>query len=149
MSIPRLRRGGWVLIADGEKALFLENAGTPDKPDLTVFREFQQENPATADQGSDRPGRLSDGGPDHKSAVEETDWHRIAKERFAGEIAAKLDGYAAANRFEQLVLVAPPLVLGELRKNLGKQAASRIIQEVAKDFTKHPVARIQKLVLDA
>lgn len=149
MPIPRLRHGGWIVVADGEKALFLENVGTPDRPELGVFRQLHQENPTSAEQGTDRPGRLNDGGPAHKSAVEETDWHRIAKEKFATEIAGILDRNAGRKSFEQLIIIAPPLVLGELRKNLGKQAASRIVQEIAKDFTKHPVERIQKLVLDA
>lgn len=147
MSGIRLRHKGWVVIADGEKALFLENSGTPDRPSLSVFNAFGQPNPRTAEQGVDRPGRLSDGsGNAHRSAVQETDWHRLAKHEFAHEVAGLLDRSAREDRFEQLVLVAPPVVLGELRKSLSKPVTDRIIAEESKDLTRHPVAEIEKML---
>ena len=145
MSGIRLRHGGWVVVADGEKALFLENAGTPDNPQLRVFNAFGQTNPKTAAQGVDRPGRLSDGmGSAHRSAVQETDWHRLAKHEFAHEIASVLDQNARAGRFEQLVIVMPPVVLGELRKSLSKSVSDLILAEETKDLTGHPVQDIEK-----
>lgn len=147
MSGIRLRRKGWVLVADGEKALFLVNAGTPDHPALEVFNAFEQPNPRTAAQGTDRPGRLSDGmGNAHRSAVQETDWHRLAKHEFAHEIASLLKQNALADRFEQIVIVAPAVIMGELRKSLSEAVSSRIIAEVAKDLTRHPVPQIEKIL---
>jgi len=147
MSGIRLKHKGWVVVADGEKALFLENAGTPDKPALHVFNGFGQPNPKTAAQGEDRPGRLSDGmGNAHRSAVQETDWHRLAKHEFAHKIASVLEQNAQADRFEQIVIVAPAVVMGELRKSLGDAVTKRIVSEVAKDLTGHPVPEIEKLL---
>tara|TARA_R110002020_G_scaffold136630_15_gene304767 strand:- start:19393 stop:19842 length:450 start_codon:yes stop_codon:yes gene_type:complete len=147
MSGIRLRRNGWVLVADGEKALFLVNADTPDHPALEVFNAFEQPNPRTAAQGTDRPGRLSDGlGNAHRSAVQETDWHRLAKHEFAHEIASLLKQNALADRFEQIVIVAPAVIMGELRKSLSEAVSSRIIAEVAKDLTRHPVPQIEKIL---
>jgi protein required for attachment to host cells len=147
MSGIRLKHKGWVLIADGEKALFLENAGTPDKPELHVFNGFAQANPRTSDQGEDRPGRLSDGmGSAHRSAVQETDWHRLAKHEFAHKIASQLDQDAQADRYEEIVIVAPAVIMGELRKSLSGPVSSRIVAEVAKDLTGHPVHEIEKLL---
>ena len=147
MSGIRLKHKGWVVVADGEKALFLVNAGTPDSPELEVFTGFEQPNPRTADQGVDRPGRLSDGmGSAHRSAVQETDWHRLAKHEFAHEIASMLEQNALADGFEQVVIVAPAVILGELRKSFGKPVSSRVVAEVAKDLTKHPVPEIEKIL---
>lgn len=147
MSGIRLKHKGWVLIADGEKALFLENAGTPDKPSLQVFNGFAQPNPKTSAQGEDRPGRLSDGmGSSHRSAVQETDWHRLAKHEFAHKIALLLDQDAQANRYEQIVIVAPAVIMGELRKSLSGPVSDRIVAEVAKDLTGHPVPEIEELL---
>ncbi len=147
MSGIRLKHKGWVVVADGEKALFLENAGTPDKPALRVFNGIEQPNPKTAAQGADRPGRLSDGmGSAHRSAVQETDWHRMAKHEFAHEVAAVLEKNAQAGRFEQLIIVAPPVVLGELRKSVSKAVSDRIVAQVSKDLTGHPVHEIEKLL---
>jgi len=145
MSGIRLKHKGWVVVADGEKALFLVNAGTPDKPALHVFNAFEQPNPKTAAQGVDRPGRLSDGmGSTHRSAVQETDWHRLAKHEFAHDVASVLEKNAQADGFEQLVIVAPPVVLGELRKSMSKSVVAKVIAEEAKDLTGHPVQEIEK-----
>ncbi len=142
-----LKHEGWVVVADGEKALFLYNEGDALYPNLKVFREMEHENPPSREQGTDRPGRLADTGDSHRSAVEPTDWHRIEKERFAREIADRLYAFAHKGRFDQLVLVAPPHVLGDLRKELHQEVSDRIVAEVPKDLTKHPVDRIEALVL--
>lgn len=148
MSDIKLKNNGWLVIADGEKALFLRNDGDEKFPNLTVFRELEHENPPTRDQASDRAGRLNDGsGGTHRSAVQETDWHRIEKERFAKEIADRLYGHAHKNRFSEIVLVASPHVLGDLRKELHKEVQDKVIAEVAKDLTGHPVHEIEKLIL--
>lgn len=143
MSDIRLVHGMWVLVADGEKALFLRNEGSAVSPELEVVREVHDENPPTREQGSDRPGRFNDAGGAHRSAVAETDWHRIEKERFAGEIADRLYKMAHRGRFEQIVLVAPPVVLGQLRKELHKEVASRVAGEVPKTLTHHTVDGIR------
>ena len=94
--MTKLAHDIWVLVADGEKALFLRNEGDADYPHLQVVREMHEDNPPTHEQGTDRPGRLTDGSDPHRSAVQDTDWHRIAKERFADEIADRL--YKMAHR---------------------------------------------------
>ena len=85
-----LKHGLWVVVADGEKALFLKNEGDAKFPDFQVVQEMEQENRATREQGVERPGRYSDGPSAHKSAFQETDWHRLNKERFADDIAERL-----------------------------------------------------------
>ena len=90
---------------------------------------------------------MSDGlGNAHRSAVQETDWHRLAKHEFAHEIASLLKQNALADRFEQIVIVAPAVIMGELRKSLSEAVSSRIIAEVAKDLTRHPVPQIEKIL---
>lgn len=139
----------WVVIADGEKALFLRNEGDAEHPNLQVVREMHDENPPTREQGTDRPGRFNDGPSPHKSAVEETDWHRLAKERFADEIAERLYRLAHDQRYRQLMIVAPPLVLGEMRQKLHKEVTDRVEMEVAKTLTGHPIDRIEKILMAA
>lgn len=149
MAHINLKHGIWVLVADGEKALFLKNQGDTKYPNLEVVREMEQDNPPTREQGSDRPGRYSDGPSIHRSAVDDTDWHRIAKERFADEIAARLYKFAHAGDFREIILVAPPLVLGELRKKLHKEVDERVSAEIAKTLTNHSVSDIETILLAA
>ncbi|PSM19426.1 host attachment family protein [Nitratireductor sp. StC3] len=148
MTLTKLQRGTWVLVADGEKALFLRNEGTAFEPALVVVDEARQENPATRDQGTDRPGRFNDGPNRHRSAVADTDWHRIAKDRFADDIADKLYRLAQKDAFKRIVLVAQPHVLGEIRKSLHKDVSARVTAEVAKTLTNHALDDIEKVLME-
>ncbi|WP_420392814.1 host attachment protein [Acuticoccus sp.] len=136
----------WVMVGDGEKALFLQNGDDEAFPNLRVVREMGQDNPPTREQGTDSPGKLQDGVGAHSSAVAETDWHRLEKERFAKEIAERL--YKAAHRgeYDNLIIAAPPMVLGELRKALHKEVEQRIVFDVAKELTNHPVDEIERIL---
>jgi protein required for attachment to host cells len=135
-----------VVIGDGEKALFLRNKGDPQAIKLEVEDIFGHDNPATHEQGTDKPGRVFASVGTARSAMEETDWHRLGEERFAAEIAATLYRLAHANKFEALVVVAPPKVLGNLRKVFHKEVVDRITGEVPKDLTSHPLPDIEKLL---
>jgi len=155
MASFRIEHDTWVLIADGEKALLLRNEGDAEYPNLQVVREIHEENPPTREQGADRPGRLRDdvgrgaSGQHHVSAVQDTDWHRIAKERFADEIADRLYRMAHRGDYERIILVAPPLVLGEMRHKLHKEVEAKVVGEVAKTLTSHPVPEMEKILLAA
>ncbi|MEO3997768.1 host attachment family protein [Mesorhizobium sp. CAU 1732] len=142
----RLAHDTWVVVADGEKALFLRNEGDAKYPNLEVFREVKEQNPATHDQGTDRPGRFNDGPSIHRSAVEETDWHRVEKERFAKDIAERLYKSAHRGDFKRLVIVAPPLVMGEMRKELHKEVEDRVVGQVTKTLTSHTIDEIEQLL---
>ncbi len=142
-----LKTGTWVVVADGEKALFLENRGDEDVPNLAVIREIDHPNPPSREQGTDRPGRFPDmGTASHRSAVEETDWHRLEKERFAKDLSDKLYAAAHKGRFRHLVIAAPPLVLGELRKDLHKEVRARVVAEHDKDLVNHTVDHMEELL---
>ncbi len=141
-----LKHGTWVLIADGEKALFLENRTDGEDPFLNVFREEEQENPPNREQAANRRGRFNDGPSVHRSAVDDTDWHALQKERFAADLADILYKKAHKGLFDSIVLVAPPNTLGELRDQLHQEVTQRVIGEVPKTLTNHPVDEIEKIV---
>jgi protein required for attachment to host cells len=141
-----LKHGIWALVADGEKALFLKNEGDALHPNFQVVREIENENPPTREQGVERPGRHSDGPSAHNSAYAETDWHRLGKERFADELADRLYKMAHRGDFSRILLVAPPLVLGELRKKLHQEVSDKVVGEIPKTLTNQPVYEIEKLI---
>lgn len=145
----RLKRNGWVVVADGAKALFLENTGNEFSPHLSVFKKETQDNPANRNQTSDRPGRFNDGPQAHRSAVSEADWHQLAEDNFAADLADTLYKRAHKGKFDAIVLVAAPSVLGEVRKQLHKEVSDRVIAEIDKDLTNHPVDEIEKIVFKA
>jgi protein required for attachment to host cells len=141
----RLKHGTWVVIADGEKALFLVNAGTPAELRLEVARRKEIDNPPTSEQGSDKPGRFDDAGLG-RSAVDDTDWHQLEKERFAEALAEDLRKSALADRFSELVIVAPAKTLGTVRQALHKEARDRLIADLDKDLTNHDIGDIEKIL---
>ena len=141
-----LRHGIWVIVADGEKALFLRNDGDATYPNLQVVREIEQENPPTREQGVERPGRYSNRPSAHKSAFDEADWHRLGKTRFADEIAQRLYRMAHRGDFDELIIVAPPVVLGEMRKKLHSEVSDRVAAEVPKTLTNHVLADIEAIL---
>jgi len=142
MSI-KLKHGLWVIVADGEKALFLRNQGDNKFPNLEVVHAMEQENPATREQGTDKPGRYSEG---TRSAIEETDWHRLGKERFAVDIADRLYKLAHRGEFDAVVLIAPPRVLGEMRQKLHKEVGDKVQAEIPKTLTNHTISEIENVL---
>lgn len=137
----------WVLVTDGGKALFFVNHGSKLAPRLELAKEVNLDNPRTREQGSDRPGRYNDP-MGQKSAVEDTDWHKLAKKQFADAIADEVNSAALREDFQSLILYADAGTLGELRKRLHKEAAARIAFEDKLDLTKHPVADIERRLKD-
>ena len=134
-----------VLVADGGKMLFLRNHGDAVKMDLRVEAHREQDNPPNRDQASDAPGRsfASAGVGSRRSTMEETDFHQIKEDRFAAEAADLLRERALGGDFKTLVVVAPSRTLGELRKHYHKEVASRIVEEIDKDLTGHPIDEIE------
>lgn len=73
----------------------------------------------------------------------------MAKERFADELSEILYRYAHKGKFGRIVLVAPSRVLGELRQKLHKEVTSRVVAELPKDLTNHPLDKVEKMLKDA
>ncbi|SFH33018.1 Protein required for attachment to host cells [Palleronia marisminoris] len=142
----KLSKGTWVLIADGEKALVLENQTDHENPYLTVLSKEEQENPPDREQSANRRGRFNDGPSVHRSAVEDTDWHQLAKDRFADDLAEMLYKKAHKGAFKDIVLVAAPGVLGELRNKIHKEVEQKVIAEVPKTLTNHNLDDIEKVL---
>ena len=141
-----LTQGTWVVVADGEKALFLRNDMDAQNPNLNVVSIDEQENPSDYEQSANRPGRMNDNGPGQKSALDDTDWHQLAKDRFASDIADKLYKLAHKGKFDEIVVVAPPQTLGELRKEMHQEVSDTVIAEIPKTLTNHPIDKIEELI---
>ena len=149
MKKPIIPQDALVFVGDGRKALFLRNHGDAKFPNLRTERVFDQENPSTHEQGSDRPGRLSEAhisGP--RSAVEPTDWHDIEEHRFARKVAAAVEQLVRGNKATALIVVAPPRTLADLRNAFHPDVKACIIAEINKDLTKHPLIEIEKYLMN-
>lgn len=132
------KRTTWVVVADGSRAFIVANRGPGTGLAPVLSREHPV--PPTHELGTDRPGRTFNS--DHsgtRHAMEQVDWHRYEKHKFACGIAKLLDDARVHNAFDDLVLVAPPTTLGELRAELDKHTHAMVSGEVPKDLTHHPI----------
>jgi protein required for attachment to host cells len=135
-----------VFVGDGRKALFLRNTGDEKFPNLTTEQVFLDDNPLTRDQGSERPGRLFAGAAarDQRSAIEPTDWHEIEEHRFARKVADAFQKLVRERKVKAAIIAAPPRTLADLRHAFHNDVKARIVAEIDKDFTNHPVDEIEK-----
>lgn len=168
----QLPHNALVLVADGRKMLFLRNEGDGAHANLKVEHAEEQNNPADRDQKTDAAGGASStqagpGGPaaasgaggnaggqggqfaPSRGSLQETDYHQLEEDRFAAHAADLLRKRALARKFEKLVVVAPPKTLGEMRKHYHKEVSDRIVAELDKDLTGHPIDQIEKALAAA
>ncbi len=137
----------WILVGDASRAQIFEAEGKSGEIHPVEGGTFENADlhRHARDVGSDRPGRgiESVGGARHAQEPR-ADLHRQEKAKFAKLISNYMEVQARENRFDSLVLIAPPQMLGEFRGELGKHAEQRIVSEIHKDLTKLPPAELTK-----
>ncbi|URW76383.1 host attachment family protein [Sphingomonas donggukensis] len=143
-----------VVVADGRKLLLLRNEGDGLAPNLQVEHAEEQSNPSDGEQKTDQAGRAAStrGGGGFAAGggtMGEVDFHQQEEDRFAADTAAMLKKRALDNDFEKLIIIAPPRTLGELRKHYHKEVSDRLLGELSKDLTGHPIADIEKALTAA
>ncbi|MGE0053222.1 MAG: host attachment protein [Hyphomicrobium sp.] len=145
--MKRLKTGDWVVVADGARGLVLVNTGTALEPELSTVRTYGQDNPKTSELGRDKPTRTFESVGTRRSAAEVPDLHQRAEDRFVGEIIAELTKDASDKAFDKVVIVAPPVALGEMRKVASEGLAAKVSAWIDKDLTKEPITSITKAVV--
>ena len=127
----------WVLVADESKArLFstdkirteLKECQTFTNPDAHLFeRELVTEG----------MGRSYDSHGQHRHAMEpSTSARDSALLRFVKNIVEHLEKGATNGEYRHLVLIAPPDMLGLIRRELGQNTRKRIHHAIAKELIK-------------
>ena len=87
----KIHSGDWVVVCDGAKALILENAGDAISLNLKTKEVHEQPDEKTHEQGTDAPGRSVNSVGARRSAMEQTDWHDQAEQRFLADLSKRLD----------------------------------------------------------
>ena len=147
----RVPHNSFIMVADGRKMLFFRNDGDADLPTLRMVRVEEKDNPYHRDQASDAAGRRygSAANGTVRGVYANTDFHELEEARFAAETAEMLKRRAMRGEYEKLFVIAPPRTLGELRKHYHKEVANRLVAEIPKDLTGHPVADIERIITAA
>jgi protein required for attachment to host cells len=142
-----IRHNALVLVADGQKYLLLRNTGDFKAPKLKVEARDEREGNANRDLAADAPGRRFDNGlGPMRSSMEQTDYQQMAEDAFVAEAAAMLDQHVTADDCPQVIVVAPPRALAELRRTYSRDVRERLTDEVDKTLTGHPIDEIAALL---
>jgi protein required for attachment to host cells len=143
----KIAHGTLVMAIDGSKMLLFRNDGDEKYVVLDTLSHDQIEDPASHDIGSDAPGRSFASEGNRRSAYSETNWHDQAEERFAIAGAHRLESVLQSEKGDVVVLAAPR-TLGQLRKHWGRETKARLIGEIAKDMVHHEWDDIARAIAD-
>ena len=128
----------WYVIADGGRARFVARDEEGAFRTLSSFVSTELHK-STHELGRDRPARVKESATPARHAVEpRRDLHEAAKDAFIRTVATELAAQLKDGKFDELVLVAPPGVIAELKDALSKPIAKLVVEELQKDLTKVP-----------
>lgn len=139
------RNGSLVVAVDGSRMSIFRNIGEAFKPALELVEEHQNPSPRSSELGTDRPGRSSQSTGPRKGAYEQTDLHQQAEDRFAREVAERID-QIVQNSKDGLILVAAPRTLGVIRQNIRPETSRKLLGEIAKAFGPHEAVPLAKML---
>jgi protein required for attachment to host cells len=133
----------WIVVADGAHVAAIETAARNRQLRPVEDMSFSTELPPTRALVRDRLGRSFESvGRTRHAKDERTDPHRELKRDFARKVSEALRARLAEGRFEHLVLIAPPVTLGDLRAALPKTVRERIRAELPQDLVKMPPRKL-------
>lgn len=140
----------WVLVADAAHARIFEVDAREGVLGRAPVREAAAQTAASRDIASDRPGRTFDSGGQGRHAKEPpTDPHRHEKRRFAHVLAGILEDERKKEAFGELLIVAPPQMLGDLRAELSAEVQKLVEVEIAKNLSMLPAHKLKEQLDEA
>ena len=120
-----------VAVADGEHLHLFRSHGEGDGAELKKLNDPKVD------------GSNHSGGSRHASSSANPDEKSDARGMFAAATAEYLNKLAMGNKIEHAVIIAPPKMLGELRKHYHKTLEAKLLKEIAKDLTGQNAAAVE------
>jgi protein required for attachment to host cells len=131
----RIPANAHVAIVDGERFLLMRNHGTGPAPELELEAEPEVE------------GLGESGATGHHDTDAKSDAYRTQdKLDHAAGVVGWLNRAVLQNRIEQLLVVADPDTLGEMRRHYHKQTEAALVGELDKLVTGMPGPDIAKVI---
>lgn len=122
--------GATVIIATGAEAKFFINKGTAEDLKLSFI-------------GALEPADLNDDGPAGKSAPDMPK-PELDEATFSKQLANHLFDTVHSGKMNNIVLIADPDTLGEMRPLLHKEVQEAIVSQFAKTLTNHSISDIER-----
>jgi protein required for attachment to host cells len=132
---PKAREITWILVADaGFARLFRVTRDPPYLEEVVDFMELGRQDPEATGY-TDRPGRVQESANSERHGMEpRTDEKALRAGRFARELGDHLLDAQRQNRFQRLVLVAPPRFQARLDAALAQPVAGCVVHREPKDL---------------
>lgn len=134
-----------IMAIDGARMCLFRNKGSVREPRLELLAEEQQKAPSTTELGDDQPGRSFQSRSDRRGAYETTDLHQKVEDDFTIKMAELL-AFHMHDDDRRAILIAPPHVLGLMRKHLPENIKERLIAEIDKDYAGRTALDVAKLL---
>lgn len=122
-----------IVVADGAKAILLRNTGTGSE--LALKEEKRLTPKSLSAEGSQGPSGSRPG---------DQTIHQTEEATFAKQLADALYAMRHKGDYKQLVLIADPQTLGQMRECLHKEVEASMAFTLSKDYTNQSVADIEK-----
>jgi protein required for attachment to host cells len=129
----------WVVIADAARARVFETRGRGTGLTAIDGLALEADLPPNRELGTDRPGRSFESVGGTRHAMEGSNPNRELKRQFARRIVDAVEARQATKSFDRLVLVAPPVTMGDLRAALPARVKAVVAAEVVADLTNTPM----------
>ena len=133
----KLPKNAVVAVADGETLNLYRNTGDESSPALTALPDADV---STTNKGSGGRHQSSSANPGDSQQDEDS---------FAAGVVSLLNKRVLDGKIDDLVVIAAPRTLGELRKHYHKLLEAKLAGEIAKDLTGHSPADIAKAIASA
>lgn len=127
-----------VALVDGNRFVVLRNTGQIFEPKLEMVAEPELEatNFSAGVRHQDKAGQMRG----------ETDLNELAHGAAAAEW---LNAKAIAGEIDDLIIIADPKTLGEMRRHYHKELQRRLVGELDKAIANEPIPAIEKALANA
>ena len=133
----------WILVADSARARLFESDRSGALSELACYTN-PEARAGTRGMGSDRPPTVNESMGQARHALEpHTSPRAKVAANFARALRDVLHTAHGVQRFERLVLVAPPRFLGDLHRAFDKALRACVSAEIRRDFTHLTPAKLQ------
>lgn len=134
----RLPSNAHVAIVDGENFTVMRNAGQPLEPKLS---------------GADKPDLTASNfsaGVRHQDDIGQKHGRTDLNELAHGAAAAEwLNEKAISGEISDVLVIADPKTLGEMRRHYHSELTKRLVGEIDKTMTGEPTSRIEQAIASA
>src|SRR6516225_6169295 len=115
------RHTTWIIIADGSRARILTPREVGVGLDIVSETTSAEARVPSREIWADRPGHVQESGYSARHSIEPRhDPHDDRKAEFIRKLASQLNAAAGQERFDSLILFAPPRCMAELRETLDE-----------------------------